>query len=158
MLMHGWMSHSQSGRRFRRNARMEVKPMQKQVIHASKIGGPTYTTTTAHGTRAGNLVFVTGQVATKPGVALADAGEMGSIEEQTVQVLENIKAILEEAGTSFDNVVKRNVYLTHQGDFETVYKIMERYFPSKVASTGVLTGLVPVSARVEIDVIAMVPA
>jgi 2-iminobutanoate/2-iminopropanoate deaminase len=137
---------------------MEVKPMQKQVIYSSKIGGPTYTTTTAHGTRAGNLVFVTGQVATKPGVALADAGEMGSIEEQTVQVLENIKAILEEAGTSFDNVVKRNVYLTHRGDFEDVYKIMERYFPSRVASTGVLTGLVPVSARVEIDVIAIVPS
>jgi enamine deaminase RidA (YjgF/YER057c/UK114 family) len=53
--------------------------------------------------------------------------------------------------------VKRNIYITHLGDFETVYKIMERYFSSKVASTGVLTGLIPVSARVEIDVIAVVP-
>jgi 2-iminobutanoate/2-iminopropanoate deaminase len=103
-------------------------------------------------------VFVTGQVAIKPGVELAKAGELGSVEEQTVQVLENIKAVLEEAGTSLDNVVKRNVYLTHLADFRPVYKIMERYFPSKVASTGVLTGLVPVSARVEIDVIAIMPS
>lgn len=132
--------------------------MRKQVLHASKLGKPTYTTTTAHGTRAGDFVFVTGQVATKPSVELAKAGELGSVEEQTVQVLENIKAILEEAGTSLDNVVKRNVYLTHLADFQPVYKIMERYFPSKVASTGVLTGLVPVSARVEIDVIAIMPS
>jgi 2-iminobutanoate/2-iminopropanoate deaminase len=132
--------------------------VDKRVIYSSRIGGPTYTATTAHGTRAGDFVFVTGQVATKPGVALADAGEMGSIEDQTVQVLENIKAILEEAGTSLENVVKRNVYLIHRGDYEPVYRIMERYFPSKVASTGVLTGLIPVSARVEIDVIAIVPS
>lgn len=134
--------------------------MKKQVIHSSKIGG-TYSTTTAHGTKAGAFVFVTGQVANRPGTdplrGPEKIGEMGPVEEQTVQVLENIKAILEEAGTSFDNVVKRNVYLTHLGDYQTVYRIMERYFTSKVASTGVLTGLVPVSARVEIDVIAIVP-
>jgi hypothetical protein len=57
----------------------------KQVLYSSKVGGPTYTRTTAHGTTAANLVFVMGQVATRPGVALADAGEMGSIEEQTAR-------------------------------------------------------------------------
>ena len=60
-------------------------------------------------TRAGGFVFVTGQVATKPGEKLQLEKPLeGSIEEQTVQVLENIKMILEEAGTSLDNVVKRN--------------------------------------------------
>jgi 2-iminobutanoate/2-iminopropanoate deaminase len=135
--------------------------VKKQVITAPQIGG-SYSTTTAHGTKAGGFVFVTGQVANKAGTdplkRPGEIGEMGSVQEQTVQVLENIKAILAAAGTSFEHVVKRNVYLTHLGDFDTVYTIMERYFPTKVASTGVLTGLVPVSARVEIDVIAVVPA
>ncbi|MGH7318904.1 MAG: RidA family protein [Candidatus Rokuibacteriota bacterium] len=134
--------------------------MAKQVITAPQIGG-TYSTTTAHGTKAGGFVFVTGQVANKSGSDPLkrpdEIGEMGSIEQQTVQVLENIKAVLAAAGTSFDQVVKRNVYLTHLGDFKAVYTIMERYFPSKVASTGVLTGLIPASARVEIDVIAVIP-
>lgn len=133
--------------------------MKKEIVNSSKISR-TFVTTSAHATKAGNLVFVTGQVANKPGSdpRTERDTEMGSLEEQTLQVLENIKAILEEAGTTFENVVKRNVYLTHPGDFDTVYKLMERYFTSPVASTGVITGLVPVSARVEIDVIAVVPA
>ena len=134
--------------------------MKKELVDAPRIGR-SYSATTAHGTKAGGFVFVTGQVANRPGsdpLRQPEAvGEMGTIEDQTVQVLENIKAILEAAGTSFDHVVKRNVYLTHLGDFEPVYRIMERYFTTKVASTGVITGLVPVSARVEIDVIAVVP-
>jgi 2-iminobutanoate/2-iminopropanoate deaminase len=134
--------------------------MEKKVINSDKIGG-TYSATTAHGTTGRGLLFVTGQVANRPGMDPREhpdaAQEWGTIEEQTVQVLENIKAILEEAGTSFDNVLKRNVYLTHLGDFEPSYKVMEDYFPSHVASTGVLTGLVPNGSRIEIDVIAVVP-
>jgi 2-iminobutanoate/2-iminopropanoate deaminase len=134
--------------------------MKKEILK-SLDAGLTYSKTTAQGTKAGNLVFLTGVVANKPGIDPAadpdSVGEMGSIEQQTVQVLENIKALLIAAGTSFDHVVKRNVYMTHVGDFQTIYKVMERYFPSAVASTGVITGLVPVSARVEIDVIAIIP-
>jgi 2-iminobutanoate/2-iminopropanoate deaminase len=133
--------------------------VKKEIVNSSKIAR-TYVSTSAHATKAGNLVFVTGQVADKPGTDPRTLGatEMGSLEEQTLRVLENIKAILEEAGTSFQNVVKRNVYLTHAGDFPVVFKLMERYITSPVASTGVVTGLVPASARVEIDVIAVVPS
>ncbi len=134
--------------------------MQKQIITSPAIGG-TYSTTTAHGTVAGGFVFVTGQVGNKPGsdpLAEAEkADEMGSIEEQAVQVCENVKAVLEEAGTTFDHVVKRNVYLTHLGDYRPIYKVLERYFPSKCASTGVVSGLIPASARLELDVIAILP-
>ncbi|MGH6954482.1 MAG: RidA family protein [Alphaproteobacteria bacterium] len=132
--------------------------MKKEIINSPKIAR-SYTVTTAHATKARGFVFVTGQVPTKPGMDPRGGREfeMGTIEEQSVQVLENIKAILEQAGTSCDNVVKRNVYLTHAGDFQTVYKIMERYFTSAVASTGVISGLVPTGARVEIDVIATTP-
>ena len=134
--------------------------MKREIVNSPKIA-LAFVKTSAHGVKAGNFLFVTGQVANKPGIdpkqGREKIGEMGSIEEQAVQVLENIKAILEEAGTSFDNVVKRNTYLTHVDDFDTVYKIMERYFTSPVASTRVLTGLVPKSARVEVEVIAVVP-
>lgn len=132
----------------------------KRDITAATIGG-TYSGTTAHATSARGFVFVTGQVANKPGLDPREhpdeAQDWGTIEEQTIRVMENVKAILEEAGTSMEHVVKRNVYLTHVGDFEPSYKVMERYFPSKVASTGVLTGLVPTGARIEVEVIAVVP-
>jgi enamine deaminase RidA (YjgF/YER057c/UK114 family) len=68
----------------------------------------TYRPTSAHATRArGDLVFVTGQIANKPGSDPRTTSEpdLGTLEEQTVRVLENIKAILEEAGTSFEHVV-----------------------------------------------------
>lgn len=134
--------------------------MKKTIVRSDKIGG-SYTNTTIHATRTSGLLFVTGQIANRPGTAPAGSPlaqiELGSIEEQTVQVMENVKAILEEAGTTFDNVLKRNVYIPHLADFETVYGIMERYFPSGVASTGVLAGLIPPGARVEVDVIAAIP-
>ena len=134
--------------------------MKKETVISPKIGG-SYSKSTVHATKAGGFVFVTGQVGNKPGTAPAgDAQaivEMGSIEEQTVRVMENIKAILEEAGSSLENVVKRNVYITNNAEFPKIYEVMERYFTSPVASTGIIAGLVPPSSRVEIDVIAVVP-
>ena len=80
------------------------------VLFSPKIGRG-YSTTTAHGTKANGFVFVTGQVAVQPGQdgskARARIGEMGTLEEQTVRVMENVKAILEEAGTTLEHVVKR---------------------------------------------------
>ena len=67
------------------------------------------------------------------------------------------RAILEEAGTSFDNVVKRNVYLPNGRDFPRAYELMEPYFSSPVASTGVVAGLFPTSSRIEVEVIAVIP-
>ena len=134
--------------------------MPKTMIVAGEIGG-SYSTTTVHATSAAGLVFVTGQVANRPDSAPAGEPlgqvELGGLEEQTVRVMENIHAILEKAGTGFEHVVKRNVYITHASDFETVYSVMERYFVAPVASTGVITGLVPPSARVEVAVIAALP-
>ena len=134
--------------------------MKKEIVISPKIGG-SYTKTTVHATKAGGFVFVTGQIGNNPGTTPVDNPqeivELGSLEEQTVQIIENIKAILEEAGTSLENVVKRNVYLTNNAEFQKVYEIMERYFTSPVASTGIIAGLVPPSSRVEIDVIAVIP-
>ena len=134
--------------------------MKKITVRSEKIGS-SYSSTTIHATKTSGLLFVTGQVANRPGTAPAGSAleqvELGTLEEQTIQVMENLEAILEEAGSSFDNVLKRNVYITHVADFEPIYAIMERYFPSGVASTGVIAGLVPPSARIEVDVIAAIP-
>ena len=134
--------------------------MKKTTLRSDTIGG-SYSSTTIHATRTSGLLFVTGQVANRPGTAPSGSPlaqvELGTLEEQTIQVMENLKAILEQAGSSFDNVLKRNVYITHVADFEPIYAIMEDYFPSGVASTGVVTGLVPPSARIEVDVIAAIP-
>ena len=129
------------------------------VLISPKIGRG-YSTTTAHGTKANGFVFVTGQVAVQPGQdgskARAGIGEMGTLEEQTVRVMENVKTILEEAGTTLEHVVKRNIYLTHAGDFDGVHDVLERYF-QPIATTTVVAGLIPPSSRVEIEVIAVLP-
>ena len=129
------------------------------VLFSPKIGRG-YSTTTAHGTKANGFVFVTGQVAVQPGQdgskARARIGEMGTLEEQTMRVMENVKAILEEAGTTLEHVVKRNIYLTHPGDFDGVHDVLERYF-QPIATTTVVAGLIPASSRVEIEVIAVLP-
>jgi enamine deaminase RidA (YjgF/YER057c/UK114 family) len=130
-----------------------------EVLFSPKVGRG-YSTTTAHGTKAAGFVFVTGQVAVQAnedGLKAREAvKEMGEIGEQTRIVMENVKSILEEAGTSLEHCVKRNIYLTHPGDFDEVHKILEEYF-KPMATTCVITQLVPPSSRIEIDVIAVVP-
>lgn len=132
--------------------------MKKEVINSTKVG-KAFSNTTCHATKAGGFIFITGQVANPPstGGNPHTTPEMGGIEEQATQVMENLKAILEEAGSSFDNVLKRNVYLTHVGDFDKVYKVMEKYLRSPMASTGILAGLIPPSARLEIELVAVIP-
>ena len=108
----------------------------------------------------GGFVFVTGQVAVKPNDDAAkereSIREMGTIAEQTRQVLENIKAILEHAGSSLDLVAKRNIFLSHPGDFDEVHGILEEYF-GPMATTCVVAMLIPTSARIEIEVTAVLP-
>ncbi|HYV06825.1 MAG TPA: Rid family detoxifying hydrolase [Blastocatellia bacterium] len=74
---------------------------------------------------AGNTIYVAGQVPTDP-----TTGKMvsGGIEEQAARVLENIKAILEAAGASMDDVVKVNVYMADLGDFAKMNEVYKRYF------------------------------
>ena len=141
-----------SGRRDRMTKKVEV-------IMSPRVGRG-YSTTTAHGTKAGGFVFVTGQVAVKPNDDAAknreSIREMGTIAEQTRQVLENIKAILEHAGSSLDLVAKRNIFLSHPGDFDEVHGILEEYF-GPMATTCVVAMLIPTSARIEIEVTAVLP-
>ena len=101
---------------------------------------------------AGGFVFVSGQIPLIPAT-----GELveGSVEVQTARVLENLKAILEAAGSSLENVVKTTVYITNMDDFTKVNGIYGQYFQENPpARVCVEVSELPKGALVEIDVIA----
>jgi len=104
--------------------------------------------------RAGNLVFASGQIPTDPAT-----GEFvsGGIAEQTEQVLRNLSAVLEAAGTGLDRVVKTTVFLADMVDFAAMNEVYARFFTSEppARATVAAAGL-PRNARVEIDAIALV--
>lgn len=135
---------------------MEQKPLVEVITSPNVARGRA--NTTAHATKAGGFVFVTGQVGRKPNQPgnTSQRTELGSVTEQTIQVMENIKEILREAGTDLRHVCKRNMFMTHAADFEEVHRVVERYL-GPMASTCVVTGLLPSSARIEIEVVAVLP-
>ena len=104
--------------------------------------------------RAGNLLFISGQVGFDPATgALID----GDISAQTDQVMRNIGALLEAAGTDFAHVVRTTVFLADMGEFAAMNAVYARYVvdPAPARSTVQVAAL-PRNARVEIDVIAVV--
>jgi 2-iminobutanoate/2-iminopropanoate deaminase len=105
--------------------------------------------------RVGDFLYTSGQVALDPASgALVDGG----VEAQTTRVLENLKAVLEAAGTGFENVVKTTVFLKNMGDFAAMNAIYATYFaPDSVvapARSTVEVARLPKDALVEIEVIA----
>ncbi len=125
--------------------------MSKQVIHtdnAPPAGGPYSQAIIANG-----FVFTAGQVGMVPATGqLAEGG----IEGQTRQVLENIKAVLEAAGSSLDKVVKTTVFLDDIGDFSAMNAVYATFFTedAPARSTFEVANL-PVGALVEIETIAL---
>ena len=102
--------------------------------------------------RAGDFLFLSGQIALDP--ATGQIVE-GGVAEQTHQVLKNLGAVLKAAGTSYDRVVKTTVYLADMGEFTVMNTIYAGYFaaPAPARATIQAAGL-PRAVRVEIDVVA----
>lgn len=104
--------------------------------------------------RVGNMLFSSGQVALDPATGLIVAG---GIEEQTARVLENLKAVVEAAGSDLKHVVKTVVFLKSMGDFGAMNEIYGRYLaPEGVvapARSTVEVARLPKDALVEIEVI-----
>jgi 2-iminobutanoate/2-iminopropanoate deaminase len=102
--------------------------------------------------RAGSLLFVSGQVPIDPATgAIVD----GDIAAQTRRVLQNLGAILEAAGLSFDHVVRTTVFLTDMNDFAAMNEVYATCFTSPApARATVQVSRLPKDARIEIDVIA----
>jgi 2-iminobutanoate/2-iminopropanoate deaminase len=107
--------------------------------------------------RAGNLLFTAGQVGVDPATQQAVAG---GITEQTTRALENLKAILEEAGTSLANAVKATVFLTDLNDFAAMNAVYSSYFlaagGSLPARTTVEVSRLPKDMLVEIELVVEV--
>ena len=100
-----------------------------------------------------NTLFISGQVALDP-----NNGDMinSSIEEETIQVMNNLKAILNEVGFNFSNVIKSTIYLSDMNNFSRVNEVYGSFFnkdyvPSRVT---VEVSRLPKDANVEIDMIA----
>ncbi len=104
--------------------------------------------------RASGFLFVSGQVALDPASGQMVDGDVGA---QTRRVMENIGAILQAAGSSFDEVVRTTVYLADIAEFAAMNEVYGRYFsaPAPARST-IEAARLPRDARVEIDVIALV--
>jgi 2-iminobutanoate/2-iminopropanoate deaminase len=104
--------------------------------------------------KSNGLLFVSGQIALDP-----KSGEFvgAEVRQQTERVCENLKAILEAAGTSFHHVVKTTVFLKDMNDFSAMNEVYARYFNAAppARSTVQAAGL-PKDALVEIEVIASV--
>jgi 2-iminobutanoate/2-iminopropanoate deaminase len=103
--------------------------------------------------RANGLVFVSGQ-----GPVVPETGEIlrGSIEEQVHQTMRNIRSILAAAGSSFEKVVKTNIYLRDLANFKRMNEVYGQYMGSvPPARTTIQAADLPMGIDVEIDVIAL---
>jgi 2-iminobutanoate/2-iminopropanoate deaminase len=103
--------------------------------------------------RANGFVFVSGQIALDPRTQELVSGE---ITAQTERVLENVKGILQAAGSSLDKVVRTTVFLADMGEFASMNQVYARYFNQNFpARSTVQAARLPRDVRVEIDVIAL---
>ena len=103
--------------------------------------------------RAGGFVFVSGQLALRPGDKELQGG---SIEEQTEQVFANLRAILEEAGTSLERLVKTTVFLQDLDDFQGMNSVYAQHVGEiPPARSTVEVAKLPSGALVEIEAIAL---
>ena len=104
--------------------------------------------------KAGGFLFVSGQIPIDP-----TSGQFvsGGIAEQTEQVMKNLSALLESAGSGLERVVKATVFLADMDEFAAMNQVYGRYFASEPpARATVEVARLPRDARVEIDVIALI--
>ncbi|OKP10418.1 RutC family protein [Penicillium subrubescens] len=100
----------------------------------------------------GDYVFCSGQIGSNPETG---ALVQGSIQDRTRQIMSNLRAVLESAGTSLDNVVKCNIFLTSMSDFAAVTEVYTTFFSAPMpARTCVCVAALPMGTDVEIECIA----
>jgi len=128
------------------------RPGARQVIKTGK--APQSNSPLSQAIVAGDLVFTAGQLGIDP-----KTGQMvaGGIEEQTEQVLQNLTAVLEAAGSSPELVLKTTVFLTNMDDFSAMNAVYRRHFKQDFpARSTVQVSRLAANARIEIEVIALV--
>lgn len=100
---------------------------------------------------AGDMVYTSGQIAINP---LTNTVEATTIEEQTEQVMQNLGAVLETAGSSFEMAVKTTCFLADMNDFTAFNEIYGKYFTGLPARSCVAVKTLPKNVLVEVEVIA----
>ena len=126
--------------------------MRKEIIHTD--AAPPPRPGRAQAVRYGNLLFLSGQVPRDS----QDRWVTGDIQQQTRQVIENIKTVLEAGGSSLANVLKMTIFLRRVADYEAVNQVFYEYFlEHPLARTCVQAGELAAPVDLEIEVIAAVP-
>ena len=125
--------------------------MEKVVIRTEAAPAPFQGAPYNQAIRAGELVFVAGQLGLKPG----DAAVEGDIAVQTEQVMQNLSAILDAAGSSLANLVKTTVYLVDLGDFAAMNEVYARHVGDRPPARATIEiSKLPSGALVEIEAVA----
>src|SRR3989454_307810 len=128
--------------------------MSKEVVRTGAAPAPFQGAPYSQAIKAGGFVFVSGQLALRPGVKELAGGEIGA---QTEQVFANLRAILEEAGTSLDQLVKTTVFLQNLDDFAGMNEVYAKHVGgTPPARSTVEVAKLPSGALVEIEAIARV--
>jgi len=126
---------------------------EKEVVRTEAAPAPFQGAPYSQAIRSGGFVFVSGQLALQPGGTELSGGTIG---EQTEQVFRNLRAILEEAGSSLERLVKTTVFLTDLGDFAGMNEVYARHVGSDPpARSTVEVSALPSGAMVEIEAIAL---
>jgi len=129
--------------------RIAMNKKQVQTEKAPKAIGPY-----SQGIIANGFVFCSGQIPIDPATGELN---MGSIEDQTRQVLKNVGAVLEAAGSSYDDVVKTTVFLQDMNDFAKMNAVYAEFFKApNPARAAVQVARLPRDVKVEIEAIALV--
>jgi 2-iminobutanoate/2-iminopropanoate deaminase len=124
----------------------------KRVVRTEVAPAPFQGAPYSQGIAAGGFVFVSGQLGLKPG----DSAVSGGIEEQTEQVFANLRAILEEAGSGLDRLVKTTVFLQRLDDFQAMNAVYAKHVGERPpARATVEVAKLPSGALVEIEAIAI---
>jgi 2-iminobutanoate/2-iminopropanoate deaminase len=105
--------------------------------------------------KVGSFVHTAGQIAINPETSQIVEG---GVSAQAEQVMHNLQAVLNAAGTSLENVVKTTIFLRYMKDFSAVNEVYGKYFTGgKPARSTVAVSALPLQALVEIEVVALVP-
>jgi 2-iminobutanoate/2-iminopropanoate deaminase len=125
---------------------------EKEIVRTERAPAPFQGAPYNQAVKTGGLVFVAGQLGLRPG----EKEMVGpSIAEQTEQVMANLAAILEEAGSGIDRLVKTTVFLQDLGDFAAMNEVYARHVGDRPpARSTVEVGRLPSGALVEIEAIA----
>jgi 2-iminobutanoate/2-iminopropanoate deaminase len=123
----------------------------KRVIRTDQAPAPFQGAPYSQGIANGGFVFVSGQLGVDAGGSMVEGG----ISEQTEQVMKNLSAILEAAGTSLENVVKATIFLVDLGDFQAMNEVYARYVGDEPPARATFqVAALPSGALIEIEVTA----